>query len=142
MLKIIGGSILFITVLTSTLSCKKHDRIHPPSIVGKWNVDKLILWIEIPSEVTTKDTTFYTGTMEYFDFRADGNTYTKIYDFSNSTYSYDTSMYSVSGNTFTAKRGVETTIWTIQVLTDHLLQIYRKTTTGSLTNELWFLLSR
>jgi hypothetical protein len=114
----------------------------PPSVVGKWNVDKLVLWIEVPTEVTTKDTTNYTGTMAYFDFRADGNTYEKIYDFSNSSYSHDTSMYSVSGKILTAKRGIETTMWTIQELTNHTLQLYRKTITGSLTTELWFLLSK
>lgn len=142
MSKIIRSSILCITVLVSILSCKKHDTIPITSVVGKWNVDKLILWIEIPSEVTTKDTTNYAGTMEYFDFRDDGNTYTKIYDFSNSSYSYDTSMYSVNGNTFIARRGTDTTFWTIQVLTGHSLQLYRKTINNSLTTELWFLLSR
>ena len=142
MTKFLLCSILFIIVLFSAVSCKKHDMNPPPSVVGKWNVDKLVLWIEVPTEVTTKDTTNYTGTMAYFDFRADGNTYEKIYDFSNSSYSHDTSMYSVSGKILTAKRGIETTMWTIQELTNHTLQLYRKTITGSLTTELWFLLSK
>lgn len=142
MSNIIRSLILFITVLVSVLSCRKHDTPPTTSIVAKWNIDKLILWTEVPSEVTTKDTTNYTGTMGYFDFRDDGNTYIKLYDFSNSSYRYDTSMYSVNGNTFTAKRGVDETIWTIQVLTGHSLELHTKTIIGSLTTELWIQLSR
>jgi len=137
----------FLFAVTIIASCKKNDidnPRNPASPVGKWNNDQLILWTSIPGTVTTKDTTVYTGTGSYIDLRTDKNAYQKIYDFSSYSYSYDTTSYSVSGITFTAVKGVETTVWTIQKLTGDSLQLYRKSTSnsGATINELWLIFSR
>jgi hypothetical protein len=147
MKKILQISFLFGAILIMVASCKKNDINNPVSLVEKWNKDQLILWTTIKSggvTTTTKDTTVYTGTGSYVDLRTDGNAYEKSYDFSFNSYSYDTATYSVSGSTFTAVKGVETTAWTIQKLTGNSLQLYRKSTNGSATliSELWLILSR
>jgi hypothetical protein len=147
MKNILQTSFLFVAVIIMIASCKKNDIDNPgnpASLVGKWNNDQLILWTSIPGTVTTKDTTVYTGTGSYIDLRTDQNAYQKTYDFSSSLYSYDTTSYAVSGHTFTAVKGVETTVWTIQKLTGDSLQLYRKNTgnSGATINELWLIFSR
>jgi hypothetical protein len=139
-------SLLLGAIFIVVISCKKNDIDSPASLVGKWNKDQLILWttIQSPGTTTTKDTTIYTNTGSYIDFGTDGNAYEKSYDFSTSSYSYDTSAYSVSASAFTAIKGVETTIWAIQKITSNSLELYRKSTnsSGTLTTELWLILSR
>ncbi len=139
-------SLLFFATLIIVVSCRKRDVGNTPSLGGIWNEDKLILWTTIkPGDVTTtKDTTVYTGSDSYIDFRTDGNAYEKNYDFSNSSHTYDTVSYSVNGNALTAIKRADTTVWAIQTLTSSSLELYRKSisNSGALTSELWLILSR
>lgn len=139
-------SLLVFATLIIVVSCRKQDVGNTPSLAGKWYEDKMILWTTIKSGdvTTTKDTTVYTGSYSYIDFRTDGNAYEKNYDFSSSSHTYDTVSYSVHGNALTAIKRTDTTVWTIQILTDNSLQLYRKniSNSGALTSELWLILSR
>ncbi len=146
MKKILRISMLFFATLIALVSCRKQDGSNPPPLAGKWNEDKLILWTTIKSGdvTTTKDTTVYTGSDSYIDFRTDGNAYEKNYDFSNSSHTYDTASYSVNGNALTAIKRADITVWAIQKLTSDSLQLYRKSinTPATLTTQLWLILSK
>lgn len=146
MKRILKMSFPFIATFSIIASCRKGEVCNTPSVAGKWHEDKLILWTTIKSGdvTTTKDTTVYTGSESYIDFRIDGNAYESMYDFSSASHIYDTLSYSVNGNALIAIKRSDTTVWIIQTLKDNSLLLYRKSisNSGALTVELWLLLSK
>jgi hypothetical protein len=115
-----------LTIYLTIISCKKDSTSanSPVSIVGKWTVEKNIVWTTSGGS-TTKETVDFTGTDSYEDFRADGHAYEKYFDFASSAYIYDTATYVVSGPDITThdKYGITTTS-ELQDMTEHSVTMY------------------
>lgn len=112
-------------------ACKKNDNVANANIVGVWMWDKEVNRDKI-SGITKRDSTVFTGTGSFWDFRANGKVYSKTRTGTTGTFDYDTLAYSVSGNalTFIESSGGER-VADILTATNTKLVLYGKIEDGS-----------
>jgi hypothetical protein len=139
--------ILLTLFITSTIyACKKDDtNTANPSIVGKWNLDKVIEWNSPVGGSTKKDTVTYTGSGSYIDIRANGKSYDKNTKASSTSILYDTANYFLRADTLISYHTTDTSRNKILTLTNNTLILNGKFTIGTspITNrERWLYLSK
>jgi len=139
---------IFLTLfITSTIfACKKDDtNTTNPSIVGKWNIDKIVQWeTPLAGGLTVKDTISYLGNGSYINFSANSKAYDKNVDPATSIVRYDTTNYFVNGNTFYSFHTTDTISATIQTLTNTNLLLYATIDIGipTMHRERWVYFSK
>ena len=115
-------------VAAVAIGCKK-DSSSSSSIVGKWTFTNQVEWNEPKTGAIQKDTTTYDPT-SYVNFLSNGTCYEHDSYMSGNTVksNYDTSTYTVSGNTLTLiHQGVAGSA-TIQNLSSNNFTLYNKIT--------------
>ena len=131
-----------VTVLAVVvIGCSKSDSgstVDPNLIIGKWTEVSQISKFTSTSSRTTNDTVYY-DTTSYANF-VNGKLFQRELRLGTSTVNYDTSNYSISGNTLTTmplSGGNGGDSYTIQQLTKNSLVIYDKSTSSDGVNETW-----
>jgi hypothetical protein len=99
-------TLTIVALILTISSCKKDTTSNSFSVVGKWYFNDIIAWTT-PNGSTSivKDTAHYAGTGSYQEFTATGKAYEKVFDFSSSTFNYDTADYTINGQNITVIKG-------------------------------------